>query len=105
MLCDSLFELQRSASTSDVQGCFDSLLKSHPLYPYEVLELLDLVSEEAEFLQSDVATQPWATETYKHICNAVSQTKDGLWLQQGASERLPAQNPEPRVFQTAHDPV
>ena len=70
-----------------------------------MLELLDLVAEETEFLQCDVATQPWAAETYKHVCNAISQTKAGLWLQQGASERAPAQNPEPRVFQKAHDPV
>ena len=53
-----------------------------------MLELLDLVAEETEFLQCDVATQPWAAETYKHVCNAISQTKAGLWLQQGASERL-----------------
>ena len=88
VLCSSLFELRRSPSAADVQGCFGNLLTSHPLYPYEVLELLDLVAEETEFLQSDVATQPWAADTYTHICNAISQTKAGLWLQQGASERL-----------------
>ena len=78
-LCDVLHGLDPTVGASELCDLIRDALRLRPLFPDEVLMILDRVAAEVRELTEDGLDDPWNVPTAQLILESVESVKSGLW--------------------------
>ena len=88
-LCTLLFEADCAIAAQALEMQIRSTLRQRPLYPEEIMLLIDTVQTEIQELSADGSGDPWPMTTVPLLLDALASVKSGLWTAEDESSHSP----------------
>ncbi|CAE7260031.1 unnamed protein product, partial [Symbiodinium sp. KB8] len=80
-LCARLFEVEADVTTAALLPSILCILRQKPLYPEEVLSILETIIEEVREITSDGLEDPWTSDTAQVLLQVLDSARSGLWAE------------------------
>ena len=84
-LSNALLAIDRDADPSTLPAVVASVTRQQPLFPDEVLSVLNRAAEEVQLLHADDPEDPWDAPTAEGILQAIASVRSGLWTNTDAT--------------------
>ena len=84
-LCEELFELAHDVNLAQLQEVIANVLARHPVYPDEILQVLDYIKGEIKMLHDVDNQEPWSPAQVSMLYEALERSGQEQWSTQPSS--------------------